>query len=308
MHRRSIARRPAIWARLFIMPVTTIILLRHGHRLAWTLDPSTGKYTSNHPYPTRLPADPPLASHGVSQAQETGAHLGELLLPLAREGRLRIYSSLFYRCIETLRPTVEALNAELEPEKQIRVRGERGLGEWFGKAWFEQPVPASPVVLRDGWFPWVDGAYESLVVPHSKGERIVELHERVRDALEAVVQNVDQEDPDKPITILICGHAAQVIATGRALTGRVPEDLDEDDFQCFTCGLSKFERRSGENGGEGVGGGFNCVMNSDCEHLSTGEERGWRFQGDESFDSYEACQGRGPEEYGGSRSSGGAKL
>lgn len=288
------------------MPVTTILLLRHGHRLAWTLDPSTGKYTSNHPYPTRLPADPPLASHGVSQARETGTHLAELLLPLAREARLRIYSSLFYRCLETLQPMVEALNGELAPEKQIRVRGERGLGEWFGKAWFDQPVPATSRRLKDGWYSWVDEDYESLVVPHGKGERIMELHDRVRSALEAVVRSVDQEEPDRAITILICGHAAQIIATGRALTGRVPEDLDEDDFQCFTCGISRFERSDG--GGSGVGGGFECVLNSDCQHLSTGEERGWRFHGDESFDSYEACQGRGPEEHAGSRNSDGAKL
>lgn len=290
------------------MPVTTILLLRHGHRLAWTLDPSTGKYTSNHPFPTRLPADPPLASHGVAQARETGTHLADQLLPLAREGRLRVYSSLFYRCLETLRPTVEALNGELEPEKQIRVRGERGISEWFGKAWFEQPVPATPVVLRDGWFPWVDGDYESLVVPHGKGEKIVELHDRVRAALEAVVGDVDREEPNRAITLLVCGHAAQIIASGRALTGRMPEDLDEDDFQCFTCGLSRFERSGDESRGEGVGGGFECVLNSDCAHLSTGEERGWSFHGDESFDSYEACQGRSPQEHAGSRNSEVAKL
>ena len=123
-----------------------------------------------------------------------------------------------------------------------------------------------------------------------------------------MVKDVDREDPDGAITVLICGHAAQIIATGRALTGRLPDDLDEDDFQCFTCGLSRFERRGDRTGGVGVGGGFECVLNSDCGHLSTGEERGWSFHGDESFDSYEACQGRGPEEHAGSRSSEGAKL
>ncbi len=27
--------------------------------------------------------------------------------------------------------------------------------------------------------------------------------------------------------------------------------------------------------GKGVAGGWHCVINSDCEHLEGGEERGW---------------------------------
>ena len=293
------------------MPVSTIILLRHGHRLAWTLDPSTGTYTSNHPFPTRLPADPPLASHGVSQAEETGAHLSKELLSAAREGRLRIYSSLFYRCLQTLAPTAAALRAGLEAEGEgkgeaVKVRGERGFSEWFGKAWFEQPVPLDVAGLREGWYPWLDGGYESLVVPERKGERIAALHERLRRAWEMVVEDVDREEPEREVVLLVCGHAAQIIASGRALTGRMPEDLDEDDFQCFTCGLSRFERR--QTPGEGVGGGFECVVNSDCGHLSQGEERGWRFNGDESFDSYAECQSKPISEHGGSREPEAAKL
>lgn len=286
------------------MPVTTIILLRHGHRLAWTLDPSTGTYSSTHPYPTRLPADPPLASHGVRQAKETGAFLVEELLPAAREGRLRVYSSLFYRCLETLAPTVQGLRDALGGEVErsgvsVKVRGERGFSEWFGKAWFEQPVPMEAGGLKKGWYPWLDDGYESLVVPERKGERILELHERIRRAWERVVEEVDRQEPDKEVIMLVCGHAAQIIASGRALTGRLPDDLDEDDFQCFTCGLSRFERRV--EGGQGVGGGFECVVNSDCGHLSQGEERGWRFNGDESFDSYAECQSKPVETHGGSR-------
>jgi transcription factor C subunit 7 len=36
------------------------------------------------------------------------------------------------------------------------------------------------------------------------------------------------------------------------------------------------------------------VANSDCSHLSMGEERGWHFHGDESFDSYGPGQTGGP--------------
>ena len=291
------------------MPVTTVLLLRHGHRIAWTLDPTTGKYTSNHPYPTRLAADPPLASHGVRQADETAAHLATLLRDEVRQDRLRVYSSLFYRCLETLKPTMEKLR-EVQGQgarPSLEVRGERGLGEWFGKAWFRQPVPAEPRRLKRDYFPWVGEEYESKVLPHEFGERIQELHDRVARALESVVKDVDEEFEKmerggEKVTILICGHAAQIICSGRALTGLMPENPDDEDFKCYTCGLSRFVRREkqgmrsnirGEvvDGSEwrtsgGVAGGWDCVENSDCRHLSQGEERGWHFHGDESFDSY----------------------
>ena len=291
------------------MPVTTILLLRHGHRIAWTLDPTTGRYTSNHPYPTKLPADPPLASHGVRQAQETAVYLATLLRDEVRQDRLRIYSSLFYRCLETLKPTMEKLR-ELErqsPAQSLQVRGERGLGEWFGKAWFGQPTPADPKTLKRKYFPWLDEDYESRVLPGRFGERIPELHDRIAKALERVVGDVDEEflavgRGEEDVTILICGHAAQIVCSGRALTGVMPDNPDEEDFKCYTCGLSRFVRRnkkvvSSRNGVDltgrgnwktngGIAGGWDCVENSDCSHLSQGEERGWHFHGDESFDSY----------------------
>lgn len=311
------------------MPVTEILLLRHGHRLAWTLDPTTGKYTSSHPFPTRLPADPPLASHGVQQAIETGEYFASgsasgSLAELVKQDRLRIYSSLFYRCLETLRPTVEKLReiqltdsiSRVQKHRPLLVRGETGIGEWFGKAWFKQPAPAEPGRLKADFFPWVDAAYQSKVVPSDHGERIEELHDRLALALARVVKDVDDEyntagRGEEHVTLLLCGHAAQIIATGRALTGLMPEDHDEEDFKCFTCGISRFVRRvvpkavAGSESdyfredwrnGSGVAGGWDCVANSDCRHLSQGEERGWHFHGDESFDSYEGAKGLGVRE------------
>lgn len=299
------------------MPVSTIFLLRHGHRIAWTLDPTTGRYTSNHPYPTRLPADPPLASHGVRQAQETAVHLATLLREEVRQDRLRIYSSLFYRCLETLKPTIEKLlEVGGQRSKQtLQVRGERGLGEWFGKAWFPQPVPAEPRGLKRQYFPWLDEGYESRILPHRFGEKIPELHDRIARALERVVMDVDEEFEamgrgGEDVTVLICGHAAQIICSGRALTGVMPENPDIEDFHCFTCGLSRFVRREKEvalsgvdevvtDGSNwrtsgGVAGGWECVENGDCSHLSQGAERGWHFHGDESFDTYGQVSNIGP--------------
>lgn len=287
----------------FAMPVKEIILLRHGHRIAWSLDPTTGKYTSNHPFPTKLPADPPLASHGVDQAEETGVHLSKELLTLAKEDRLRIYSSLFYRCLQTLKPTVTRLQQQVP---DLKVRGERGFGEWFGRAWFEQPLPAEPSWLKQKFFPFLDDKYESKIVPERHGEHIMEIHHRIAKAFSSVVKDIDHEYEklgrgNEDVTLLICGHAAQIICSGRVLTGEIPEDLDEEDFMCYTCGISRFVRRKVDNEQDemdwqrkGVVGGWDCTANSWCGHLRDGEERGWHFHGDESFDSYAAALGHGP--------------
>lgn len=185
--------------------------------------------------------------------------------------------------------------------RDLRVRGESGLGEWFGRAWFEQPTPASPEQLR-GYFPWIDTEYCSLLAPDRYGERIETLHDRVAQALSRIIKDVDAEFEaqgrgSEMVTLLICGHAAQIVCSGRVLTGMMPDDPNEEDFRCYTCGISKFVRKSvaidsgmrnddewRSNGG--VAGGWDCVLNSDCKHLSQGEERGWHFHGDESFDSY----------------------
>lgn len=114
------------------------------------------------------------------------------------------------------------------------------------------------------------------------------------------------ESGENPIAIVICTHAAPLIAIGRVLTGRVPVEVGEDDFKTFTAGITRFERRDPrlprqEDGaikalceedripdvdwlnGKGVMGGWDCVLNGDCRHLEGGEERGWHFSGDESF-------------------------
>lgn len=102
---------------------------------------------------------------------------------------------------------------------------------------------------------------------------IIELHERVRNALDHIITTLDN-DPAQPKTLLICSHAATIIAAGRVLTGQMPEDPDTDDFQCFTAGLSKFVRKSSDPA-RGVAGNWDCVLNSETSYLSGGAERGW---------------------------------
>ncbi|KAK0124438.1 hypothetical protein ONS95_009394 [Cadophora gregata] len=280
------------------MSLEVIYVTRHGFRSNWVVDPKTGEYSTSIPSPTGIASDPELAGYGVAQSKELASHLVNLSPPIER-----IYSSPFYRCIQTITPTVTALASSGKPlsPSTTKVRGENGIGEWYGMARFDHPSPAEPAVLKK-LFPHYDEEYKPTIKPSVNGETLGELHDRTAYALHRIIEQSDREGVK---AILLCTHAATLIAIGRALTGRMPEDIAEEDFKPFTCGLSSFVRRGKENmevgvkewegpeteiprvdwkGGRGVGGGWNITVSGDCSFLSGGEERGWRFSGDESFD------------------------
>ena len=180
----------------------------------------------------------------------------------------------------------------------MKVITEPGLGEFYGKARFDHPSPATLEVLHTH-FPHLHAERETIIVPSTKGETIPQLHDRVAYALRHVIARTDK-DPAGPKAILICTHAASMICIGRALTGRMPEDEGEEDFRCGTCSFSKFVRRKGTveaagqkeklswdpkradevpdigwRNGNGVGGGWDVEVNGDCSFLENGEERTW---------------------------------
>lgn len=166
-------------------------------------------------------------------------------------------------------------------------------------------------------FPRYDKDYTPTIIPSVNGESIDDLHDRVAYALHNIVEQCDKDGVE---AIIICTHAASLYAIGRALTGQMPEKIEDEDFRPFTCGLSTFIRRTEaprpsvvkqwagpETGvpktnwrnGVGVQGGWDCTVNGDCSFLTGGEERGCtcppfrscsalltvvgRFSGDESF-------------------------
>lgn len=279
------------------MVVTTIYLTRHGFRGNWTVDPKTGKYHTNSPSPTNIPADPPLAAYGVRQAEQ----LATTLLAIRDPPITRVYSSPFYRCLQTVQPFLE--------KSGLEVRGDNGIGEWYGVARFTHPSPASPSLLRT-LFQSYNTDYSPSIVPSSSGEGLPALHDRCGYALSHIISNADIEDAvssegrEKETSILICTHAAPMIAIGRTLTGCMPDDVCVEDFKTYTCGISKFVRKTmhldgnqeplekWEAGmdipktnwtGNGVAGGWDCVVNSNCDHLEGGEERGWGFKDAQEF-------------------------
>lgn len=86
------------------------------------MDPQTGTYTASLvKTPTGIPTDPPLTSKGVEQAKELAEHLCKIDPPIER-----IYSSPFYRCLQTLQPTTAKLFQEGKAKGKIKI--DRGIG------------------------------------------------------------------------------------------------------------------------------------------------------------------------------------
>jgi transcription factor C subunit 7 len=259
----------------------------------------------------------PLTAHGVEQARELAAHLDGLAPPIER-----VYSSPYYRCLQTVEPFVRQRVAARAAAaaaatgsgsgsdgdgdgERLRIRPETGLAEWYGSAPFEQPRPAPVDRLRPLFPGLLAGDHAPLLDVPRRGETMAQLHARVALALGRIV---DQGDAEGVRAVLLCSHAAAIIAMGRVLTGRMPPDPDEDDFRAFTCGLSMYRRRrvggtsassaaalvatgnetrgssaasakeeeaESWRDGRGVRGGWDVLLNSDCSFLTGGEERGW---------------------------------
>ncbi|KAI2626580.1 phosphoglycerate mutase-like protein [Hypoxylon sp. NC1633] len=318
------------------MSLEVIYVVRHGFRSSWSVDHTTGNYTSSIRSPTGLPTDPALVSHGVEQASELATYLSQVDPPIEQ-----VYSSPYYRCMQTIQPFVRGrrcLQAQpsgsVSEDSLFNIRVDLGLSEWFGLAHFEHPSSAPLKELQDH-FPELDASYASSPAPSRNGESLSQLHDRAAKAIDLIIKRSDQEGRR---VVLVSTHAAVVIALGRILTGEM-----ERDFGAFTCGLSKY-RRHGSSGstfsigsdgktgseamasaargdwkiggprsedhseidpaahvdpypldsgrpdpgsrgsvGTGLYGGWACELDSDCSFLSYGEERGWKFSGDESF-------------------------
>ncbi|UKZ80693.1 hypothetical protein TrVFT333_008456 [Trichoderma virens FT-333] len=251
------------------MPLETIYVVRHGFRSSWSVDHTTGVYSASIPSPTGIAVDPALTAHGVDQSRQLAQHL-----------------------MTTITPFVE-----LQQEKQHH--GQRT------SAGSDAPLPPpsyglnteSASVLKS-LFPAFDESYVSAQHPPKRGETLAQLQARLTATMQSIIDRCDAEDRR---AVVLCTHAAVVIMLGRILTGDFPETVDADDFRAFTCGLSVYRRRL-NNRDEGLRekgdlpdkepnpsaaaaavGGWSCEANSDCRFLINGEERGWKFVGDEEF-------------------------
>ncbi|KAG5971339.1 hypothetical protein E4U55_001266, partial [Claviceps digitariae] len=243
------------------MVLERIYVVRHGFRSSWSVDPKTGVY-SGIPSPTGIQGDPALTSYGIDQSREMAQHLMTL------DPRVdKVYSSPFYRCLQTMAPFMELQQQKTDAAAAkasgssngesllsnahtpvTKMLPEHGIREWFGSAPFDHPEPAAPMVLKS-MFPSYDQEYVSVVTPSKRGETLEQLQDRITKALRGIIE---QCDADGSQAVVLCSHAAVIILMGRILTGQFPARVDTDDFKAYTCGLSVYGRS--KTAAEGSGG------------------------------------------------------
>ncbi|KAF9512629.1 hypothetical protein BS47DRAFT_1376945 [Hydnum rufescens UP504] len=280
------------------MPLETIYIARHGFRLNFV----TMEWKSL----TGLARDPPLASYGVSQAME----LAQYFMSLPVEQRpTAIFSSGFYRCLQTATPIAEALNIPLYVEQ--------GCGEWYSTVTPGtglHPRPGSASSLQK-YFPLIDSRWKPTWYPSRKGETLRELHNRTASFLRAFLARQDlasipPSSPDSPAhdnadlatdvqlelgkhkRILFLGHGASVIALAKELSGDMDMELRVGCCSLTTLVPKPNAQRSaiisslspsevinaGGPKGNALLGQWDVVSKADASFLAGGVERDWGLE------------------------------
>ncbi|CCF56750.1 hypothetical protein KAFR_0B04530 [Kazachstania africana CBS 2517] len=234
------------------MTIETIYIARHGYRSNWL---PYGPYPAP---PTGIDSDVPLAEHGRDQAVE----LANFIKTLENKPEI-IFTSPFYRCLETSEPIQEALN--------VPIYTDRGIGEWYKPDRDIIPVPATDKQLLK-FFPWINVNWEDTLIPSDKGETEADVFDRCSEFLPKFIKRLESTFP-KVSTILLVTHAATKAALGMNLlkfpNARVPIDGKGTVIRNASCSLDEYTRVNDDT--------WDIVMNGNTLFLKNGEEMNWSF-------------------------------
>ena len=229
------------------MTVETVYIARHGFRLNWV--------NTNWKSETGMPRDPPLAAFGLDQAKELAAHF--LSMP-EDERPTAIYSSPYYRCLQTSEPVSRALG--------VPIFIEHGLSEWYSTVKANtglHPRPESAESLKR-YFSTIDTTHHSIYYPSRKGESVSGLHERTNEFMDALLPYVSETTGAK--RILLVSHAATCITMCKYFSGDADLPLR---YGC--CTLSE-ARRAGD------GKGWVLKRAGDGTFMAKGVQRDWGLE------------------------------
>jgi len=236
------------------MTLETIYILRHGFRVNWI--------TTNWKNVTGLPRDPPLAAFGEAQAKE----VADYFFSLPEDQRpTAIFSSPYYRCLQTSKPTSVALG--------IPIYAEHGISEWYSPVepgTGLHPRPSSANALK-AHFPEIDDSWSSLWYPSRKGEEFEALYDRIEGFLNVFLQEVQRRFSGTHKRILLVGHAATVIVLAQKLLG------ERISFRAACCSLTVLDRKVGD-AVPPVVGGWTARLLGDGSHLKDGLQRDWGLE------------------------------
>lgn len=214
--------------------VVTIWVTRHGLR------------ANQDPPPSGIDGDVPLSADGVGQTHELAAHLSQVTPRIER-----IYSSPFYRCLQTATPSAEAL--------KLPIYVEAGIGEHYAVSRPTHPVPPTAETSK-GTFPAIETSYESKVSVSPLGETFESVNERVQRALDAIIADAEANGVE---TILLTTHAAVKIVIGECLAGV--------SVRAGTCSVDRYDRSPESDKG------WKCIVDGDTSFLKGGEQMHWSF-------------------------------
>ncbi|CEP63893.1 uncharacterized protein LALA0_S09e04852g [Lachancea lanzarotensis] len=244
------------------MTVKTIYIARHGYRSNWL---PQGPYP---PPPTGVDSDVPLAEHGLKQAKE----LAHYIMSIENQPEL-LFSSPFYRCLQTCDPIADLL--------ELPIYVERGIGEWYKPDRKVIPEPASFAILNNFFPDKLSPSWDATVVPSGKGETEQDIFTRCREFLPKFLSRIEKEFPNVE-TILLMTHAATKIALGMNLLGfdnaREPIDADGTTLRSGSCSLDKYELITGNSKVPFESKKWQLTMNGNTEFLTNGEEMHWDFK------------------------------
>ncbi|KJA29196.1 hypothetical protein HYPSUDRAFT_50685 [Hypholoma sublateritium FD-334 SS-4] len=237
--------------------VEKVYVARHGFRLNWV---STAWKS-----PTGLPRDPPLTAYGETQAQE----LCEYFMSFPEHERpTAIFSSPYYRCLQTSRPLARALG--------IPIYVEHGIAEWYspvepGTGLHPRPGPTGAL---HALFPEIDPAWRTLFYPSRKGETVDELHVRIDAFLRAFRPALAARVPaERRRRLLFVTHAATTIALVRTLVGDAQLHM-----KVGCCSLTELDRRERADRSDRLVGAWTPVALAAGDHLKGGISREWGFE------------------------------
>ncbi|KAJ3894984.1 histidine phosphatase superfamily [Lentinula edodes] len=232
--------------------IETIYIARHGFRLNWV--------TTNWESPTGLPKDAPLSAFGVAQARELANYFSSLN---EDQRPTLIFSSPYYRCLQTSQPSAQALG--------LPIYVEHGISEWYSPVVPNtglHPRPASASSLK-AYISEIDSdAWSSIYYPTRKGEDVDQIHERAHSVLSDLISEVESRFPNHK-RVLLVSHAATVIALARDLAGD-----RELPLRVGCCTLSEFSRKVGGAGS----GSWEVKKLAEAEFLTGGVQRDWGLE------------------------------
>lgn len=220
--------------------------------------------------PTGIDSDHILAGHGEEQAKELAA-----FIQTEADKPELVFSSPFYRCIQTSLPISEALHTSINVEN--------GVGEWYRPDRDVIPQPATLSLLNNFFKDHLNQNWESILTPSAKGESEHEIFERCKKFWPLFFKKVVEVYPNVKSLIIVC-HAATKIALGMSLMefDSVRDEInfvDETGFdskvakylKAGTCSLDKY---SFQNNGKKS---WKLMYNGRTDFLSKGEEMNWHF-------------------------------